>query len=70
MEWKKSDYRNRRPELVKYRPDMIAFVDGFNDCFAFDEFRDYAYRERAHLYMAEPTRTGGVLFDLTDPFGG
>ena len=45
--------------ILKYHPDMIIFVDGFNDYFAyqkgFDQFRDYAYRERAHLYMAEPT---------------
>jgi hypothetical protein len=45
--------------ILRYHPDMIIFIDGFNDYFAyekgFDQFRDYAYRERAHLYMAEPT---------------
>jgi hypothetical protein len=45
--------------ILKYHPDMIIFIDGFNDYFAyekgFDQFRDYAYQERAHLYMAEPT---------------
>ena len=45
--------------ILKYHPDMIIFLDGFNDYFQyakdFDQFRDYAYQERAHLYMAEPT---------------
>lgn len=45
--------------ILKYHPDMVIFIDGFNDYFAyekgFDQFRDYAYQERAHLYMAEPT---------------
>jgi lysophospholipase L1-like esterase len=45
--------------ILKYHPDMVIFVDGFNDYFpytkGFDQFRDYAYQERAHLYMAEPT---------------
>ena len=45
--------------ILKYHPDMIIFLDGFNDYFqyakGFDQFRDYAYQERAHLYMAEPT---------------
>ena len=45
--------------ILKFHPDMVIFIDGFNDYFAyekgFDQFRDYAYQERAHLYMAEPT---------------
>lgn len=45
--------------ILKYHPDMVIFIDGFNDYYPyqedFDQFRDYAYQERAHLFMAEPT---------------
>lgn len=42
--------------ILKYAPDMVVFIDGFNDYYAyqsdFDQFRDYAYQERAHRMMA------------------
>lgn len=45
--------------ILKYHPDMVIFIDGFNDYYpwekGFDQFRDYAYQERAHLFMADPT---------------
>jgi len=45
--------------VLKYDPDLILFLDGFNDYFEwrpdFDQFRDYAYQERAHVFMGEPT---------------
>lgn len=45
--------------VLKYEPDMVVFIDGFNDYFqygkGFDQFRDYGYQERAHLYMGPPT---------------
>jgi hypothetical protein len=45
--------------ILKYHPDMIVFIDGFNDYYpyekGFDQFRDYAYQERAHRFMQEPT---------------
>lgn len=45
--------------ILKYNPDMVIFIDGFNDYFSyqkgFDQFRDYAYQERAHRFMGEPT---------------
>jgi hypothetical protein len=45
--------------ILKYQPDMVIFIDGFNDYFnyaeGFDQFRDYAYQERANVYMGEPT---------------
>jgi len=45
--------------ILKYQPDMVIFIDGFNDYFSyakgFDQFRDYAYQERASLYMGDPT---------------
>ena len=45
--------------ILKYQPDMVIFIDGFNDYFnytkGFDQFRDYGYQERASLYMGEPT---------------
>lgn len=45
--------------ILKYHPDMVIFIDGFNDYYqyrkGFDQFRDYAYRERAHRFMGGPT---------------
>jgi len=45
--------------ILKFHPDMIIFIDGFNDYYpekkGFDQFRDYAYQERVHQYMAEPS---------------
>ena len=45
--------------ILKYSPDMIVFIDGFNDYYAyqhgFDQFRDYAYQERAHQMLDEPS---------------
>ncbi len=45
--------------ILKYHPDMVIFIDGFNDYYpyqeGFDQFRDFAYLERAHQFMAEPT---------------
>jgi hypothetical protein len=45
--------------ILKYSPDMVVFIDGFNDYYPyqpnFDQFRDYAYQERAHQMLDEPT---------------
>lgn len=45
--------------ILKYSPDMIVFIDGFNDYYAyergFDQFRNYAYQERAHQMLDSPT---------------
>lgn len=45
--------------ILKFQPDMVVFIDGFNDYFPykkdFDQFADYAYQERAHVFMMEPT---------------
>lgn len=45
--------------VLKYDPDLVIFLDGFNDYYPytknFDQFADYAYAERAHLFMGEPT---------------
>lgn len=45
--------------ILKYSPDMVVFIDGFNDYYeyqpGFDQFRDYAYRERAHQMLEAPT---------------
>ncbi len=50
-------YLNER--VLKFDPDMVIFLDGFNDYYqfskGFDQFRDYAYQERAHGMMGEPT---------------
>jgi hypothetical protein len=46
-------------KILKFDPDMVIFLDGFNDYFQFtkgyDQFRDYAYQERAHGMLGEPT---------------
>jgi len=45
--------------ILKYSPDLVVFIDGFNDYYAyqrgFDQFRDYAYRERAHQMLDKPS---------------
>jgi lysophospholipase L1-like esterase len=45
--------------ILKYSPDMVVFVDGFNDYYAyqrgFDQFLDYAYQERTHQMLNEPS---------------
>jgi len=45
--------------VLKYRPDMVIFIDGFNDYYTywknFDQFRDYAYQQRAQTFLLEPT---------------
>ena len=52
--------------ILKYRPDMVIFIDGFNDYYnytkGFDQFRDYAYQERATLYLGEPTVNAWVQY--------
>lgn len=45
--------------ILKYHPDMVVFIDGFNDYYpyekGFDQFEDYAYQERIHAFMDEPS---------------
>jgi hypothetical protein len=45
--------------VLKYSPDMVVFIDGFNDYYeyqkGFDQFRSYAYQERAHRMLTEPS---------------
>lgn len=45
--------------ILKYQPDMVIFVDGFNDYYpyekGYDQFAQYAYQERVHYFMSEPT---------------
>jgi hypothetical protein len=45
--------------ILKYQPDMVVFVDGFNDYYpydkGYDQFAQYAYQERVHYFMSEPT---------------
>lgn len=46
-------------EILEYDPDMVLFLDGFNDFFFHDpdhdQFSDYAYRERSRVIMGPPT---------------
>ena len=50
-------YLNER--VLKFDPDLVIFLDGFNDYYqfakGFDQFRDYAYQERAHGMLGGPT---------------
>ena len=50
-------YLNQR--ILRYDPDMVLFLDGFNDFFFFNEdhhqFADYAYQQTAHEIMGPPT---------------
>ncbi|HXJ34718.1 MAG TPA: hypothetical protein VMS22_11860 [Candidatus Eisenbacteria bacterium] len=45
--------------ILKYHPDLVIFLDGFNDYYntdpGFDQWRDYAYQERAHSFLGDPT---------------
>ncbi len=45
--------------ILNYQPDMVLFLDGFNDFFFFDEnhdqFASYPYQERARVIMGERT---------------
>ena len=63
-------YLNQK--ILRYSPDMVIFIDGFNDYYpydkGFDQFRDYAYQARAHTFMTETTAetwlsyTGWLMF--------
>jgi lysophospholipase L1-like esterase len=50
-------YLNQK--ILKYEPDMVLFLDGFNDFFhtdpGHDQFSAYAYGEHAHVIMGPPT---------------
>ncbi|HWP02579.1 MAG TPA: hypothetical protein VNL96_03920 [Gemmatimonadaceae bacterium] len=50
-------YLNQR--ILSYDPDMVLFLDGFNDFFFFDrrhdQFQDYAYGLPARIIMGEPS---------------
>ena len=52
--------------VLKYRPDMVIFIDGFNDYYpterGFDQFRDYPYLKWTHLFMDEPTVTAWASY--------
>jgi lysophospholipase L1-like esterase len=45
--------------LLRYEPDLIVLMDGFNDFFHFGEYHDqfasYAYRAHADVIMGDPT---------------
>lgn len=50
-------YLNQR--ILRYDPDMILFLDGFNDFYhmdpAHDQFASYAYGEQSATIMGDPT---------------
>lgn len=56
-------YLNQR--ILRYRPDMILFLDGFNDFYAtrpsHDQFASYAYGEQSARIMGDPT-IGSLVF--------
>jgi lysophospholipase L1-like esterase len=52
-------------QVLSYDPDMILFLDGFNDFYWFDpshnQFASYAYGEQSARIMGEPT-FGALVF--------
>lgn len=52
-------YLNQK--ILRYQPDMIVFLDGFNDFYhttpGHDQFAAYAYGEQSHRIMGPPTLT-------------
>jgi len=57
-------YLNQK--ILDYDPDLVLFLDGFNDYYewrpGFDQFRDYAYQERAHAFLSEPSVSAWAHF--------
>lgn len=45
--------------ILKYNPDMVVFIDGFNDFYHtagnHDQFAAYAHKEHSHVIMSDPT---------------
>jgi hypothetical protein len=45
--------------VLRYQPDLVIFMDGFNDYYFFedghDQFDSYAYKAHASVIMGEPT---------------
>ncbi len=56
-------YLNQR--ILRYQPDMILFMDGFNDFYftgdGHDQFASYAYGEQSSRIMGDPT-LGSLAF--------
>lgn len=50
-------YLNQK--ILKYNPDMVLFLDGFNDFYYFnrdhDQFADYSYDLESRIIMGKPT---------------
>jgi len=53
--------------ILKYDPDMVLFLDGYNDFFFFDEahdqFANYSYTEHSYVIMGDPTLYSLVYMD-------
>lgn len=53
--------------ILSYNPDMVLFLDGFNDFFFFDprhdQFADYSYQEHSFVVMGKPTFYSLVYMD-------
>lgn len=51
--------------VLRYDPDMVLFLDGFNDFYAaengYDQFASYAYGEQSSRILGEPT-IGSLVF--------
>ena len=45
--------------ILRYNPDLVLFLDGFNDFYFYekghDQFADYSYQEHSHVIMGDPT---------------
>jgi lysophospholipase L1-like esterase len=57
--WTHHDFIYLNQSVLRYNPDMILFLDGFNDFYFFgedhDQFADYAYQEHSTVIMGPPT---------------
>jgi hypothetical protein len=53
--------------ILNYDPDMVLFLDGFNDFYFFerghDQFASYAYQERSRVIMGDPTLASLVFMN-------
>jgi hypothetical protein len=57
--WTHHEHIYLNQQILRYSPDMVVFLDGFNDFYFtgedHDQFASYAYKEHSHVIMGPPT---------------
>ncbi len=57
--WTHHDLIYLNQTVLRYDPDMVLFLDGFNDFYFFDpghdQFLDYSYTDHSYVIMGPPT---------------